>query len=124
MVVPKCLVNRLRPILVDIVSKEQSVFVPGRLITNNALLAFECLNYFQTQMNQNNYFHAYKLDLSKVHGQVDWEFLQKMMKKLGFAHRWVDWIMMYVSSIHYEVLCKIKWSALGLICTVEWAMAR
>jgi hypothetical protein len=97
-VVSKCLVNRLRPILADIVSKEQSVFVLGRLITDNALLAFECLNYFQTQMNQNNYFHAYKLDLSKVHGQVDWEFLKKMMK-----NRWVDWIMMYVSTMRYYV---------------------
>ena len=42
-VVAKCLVNRLRPILDEIISPEQSAFVPGRMITDNALVAFECI---------------------------------------------------------------------------------
>jgi hypothetical protein len=44
-VVSKCLVNRLRPILGNIISENQSAFVPGRMITDNALLAFECMHY-------------------------------------------------------------------------------
>lgn len=44
-VVSKCLVNRLRPILDDLVSPCHSAFVPGRQITDNALLAFECLHF-------------------------------------------------------------------------------
>jgi hypothetical protein len=46
-VVSKCLVNRLRPLLDEIISEEQSAFVPGRLITYNSILAFECIHHIQ-----------------------------------------------------------------------------
>ncbi|XP_073368034.1 uncharacterized protein [Aegilops tauschii subsp. strangulata] len=44
-------------------------------------------------------FCAYKLDLSKAYDRVDWIFLERMMKKMGFARRWVDWIMACVTSV-------------------------
>ncbi|XP_071680173.1 uncharacterized protein [Lolium perenne] len=47
-VVSKCLVNRLRPLLQDIIAPMQSAFIPGRLITDNALIAFECIHAIQT----------------------------------------------------------------------------
>jgi hypothetical protein len=43
-VVSKCLVNRLRPFLQDIISHTQSAFILGRLITDNALISFECIH--------------------------------------------------------------------------------
>jgi hypothetical protein len=46
-VVSKCLVNRLRPLLGDIISENQSAFVPERMITDNALLAYECLHFME-----------------------------------------------------------------------------
>jgi hypothetical protein len=102
-VIAKCMVNRLRPILGDIVSINQSAFVPGRLITDNALVAFECLHFIEHNTNQENNFCAYKLDLSKAYDRVDWDFLRKVMQRLGFSHRWVDWIMSCVTSVRYKV---------------------
>jgi hypothetical protein len=96
-VLSKCLVNRLRPLLDDIISEAQSAFVPGRLITDNALLAFECMHYIQQEQNPGKSFRAYKLDLSKAYDRVDWVFLEQMMIKLGFSHCWVRWIMTCVT---------------------------
>jgi hypothetical protein len=46
-VVSKCLVNRLRPLLGKLITPNQSAFVPGRMITDNALIAFECIHAIQ-----------------------------------------------------------------------------
>jgi hypothetical protein len=102
-VIAKCMVNRLRPILGEIISINQSAFVPGRLITDNALVAFECLHFIEHNTKENKNFCAYKLDLSKAYDRVDWEFLKKVMQRLGFSQRWVDWIMSCVTSVRYQV---------------------
>jgi hypothetical protein len=45
--VSKCLVNRLRSLLGEVISENQSAFVHGHMITRNALLVFECLHYME-----------------------------------------------------------------------------
>jgi len=102
-VVSKCLVNRLRPFLQDLILPQQSAFIPGRLIIDNALIAFECLHAIQHFSSARTNFCAFKLDLSKAYDQVDWGFLEKAMVKLGFNDTWVRWIMSCVSSVRYSV---------------------
>jgi hypothetical protein len=46
-VVSICLVNHLRPLLDNLISKNQSAFILGRLITDNALTDFECIHTIQ-----------------------------------------------------------------------------
>jgi hypothetical protein len=43
-VVSKCIVNRIRPMLQDIILTSQSAFISGRMITDNAIIAFECIH--------------------------------------------------------------------------------
>ena len=88
-IVSKCLVNRLRPLLETVICENQSAFIPGRLITDNALIAFECVHAIQQDRADQDKFCAYKLDLAKAYDRVDWSYLQQVLVKLGFHRTWV-----------------------------------
>ncbi|KAK1694231.1 hypothetical protein QYE76_010928 [Lolium multiflorum] len=70
-VVSKCLVNRLRPLLHDIISPTQSAFIPGQLITDNALIAFDGIHAITKSNDAKGKFCAYKLYLAKAYDRVD-----------------------------------------------------
>jgi hypothetical protein len=100
-VVAKCIINRLRPMLQGLISHNQSAFIPGRLITDNALVAFECFHSIQRNTKIANDFCAYKLDLSKAYDRVDWCYLQGALLKMGFHHKWVKLVMECVTSVSF-----------------------
>ena len=62
----------------------ECLFVPGRLITDNVLLAYELTHYLNHRKWGKNGVAAIKLDMSKAYDRVEWMFLEKMMTKLGF----------------------------------------
>jgi hypothetical protein len=78
-VVSNCLVNRMIPLLEGIIAPTQSAFVHGRLITDNALIAFECLHAIRNGNKSCKKFGAYKLDLTKTYDMVDWGYLEGVL---------------------------------------------
>jgi hypothetical protein len=78
-IVSKCLVNRLRPLLDDLIGLTQSAFIPGRMITDNALIAFECLHAINNGNRGCRKYGAYKLDLTKAYDHVDWRYLEGVL---------------------------------------------
>jgi len=88
----------------SIISQHQSAFLPGRLISNNILVAYEALHTMDTLMKGKKGFMAIKLDMSKAYDRVEWTFLEEIMRKLGFAEEWIRLLMTCVSSTSYSVL--------------------
>lgn len=49
-------------------------------------------------------YMAIKLDMSKAYDRVECAYLEEMMRRMGFANRWISLIMQCVSSVSYRVL--------------------
>ncbi|XP_042939342.1 uncharacterized protein LOC122274363 [Carya illinoinensis] len=99
-VVSKVLSNRLKEILPLIIATTQRAFIPGRMILNNVIVAFETLHSMSTKGKGQQGYMAIKLDMSKVYDRVEWEFLRKVMAKMGFNSRWIRLIMGKLSINH------------------------
>ncbi|XP_059440462.1 uncharacterized protein LOC132172916 [Corylus avellana] len=102
-ILAKVLANRLKLVLPSIISCNQSAFIPGRLISDNIFAVYETLHTMHTRMYGRVGYMAAKLDMSKAYDRVEWLFLEKVMKKMGFASKWVQLIMTCVTSVSYSV---------------------
>jgi hypothetical protein len=102
--IAKVLANHLKKVLGEIISPNQSAFIPNRLITDNIIIAFEALHTMDTRMKGRDGYMALKLDMSKAYDMVEWGFLEAILHKIGFANRWVQLLMSCVRTVSYSVL--------------------
>jgi len=103
-IIANFLTNRLKQVLGEIISKQQSAFVLGRLITDNVLVAYKAFHTMSTRMKGRKGYMAIKLDMSKAYDWTEWAFLEAMMRSLGFADQWIRIIMQCVGTVSFQVL--------------------
>jgi hypothetical protein len=89
-IISKVLAARLKGILDEIISPNQSAFVPGRLISDNILVAYEMTHFLNNKRSGSEGYLALKLDMSKAYDRVERDFIEAMLIKLGFARTFGD----------------------------------
>ena len=98
------LANRLKTVLPQIISYNQSAFIPGRHITDNIIVAFEAFHTMAIRLKGKQGFMALKLDMSKAYDRVKCDFLEAIMRKMGFSEQWIQLVMKCVRIVTYTIL--------------------
>ncbi|MCH84712.1 hypothetical protein A2U01_0005547, partial [Trifolium medium] len=102
-IITKTLANRIKCILPEIISPNQSAFVQGRLITYNTLIASDIFHYLSHTKRKNGYV-GIKTDMAKVYDRVEWDFLEATLTTMGFPNSMVQTIMKCVTTVNFSIL--------------------
>ncbi|XP_057248933.1 uncharacterized protein LOC104886993 [Beta vulgaris subsp. vulgaris] len=100
----KCLVNRLRPLLQDLISEYQSAFIPGRHMDDNILISHELTHVINKHRRGNVHLSGLKLDMNKAYDRVNWVFLLSVLRAYGFPEHWLRLIQQCISIVTYRIL--------------------
>lgn len=102
-IITKVMANRLEVVLKALISPNQSAFVPDRMIQDSIIVAHEASHFLHRKKRGKEGFVALKLDFNKAYDRVEWDFLEALLRKMGFDERWVKWTMECISSVDFEV---------------------
>lgn len=100
-IISKVLANRLKEVLPGLISASQSAFVEGRMLIDNALIAFEVNHYIKRRTQGTNGVAGLKIDVSKAYERLEWEFVESMLDNFGFHELWIKRIMMCIKKVSY-----------------------
>ncbi|GJT48009.1 hypothetical protein Tco_0974166 [Tanacetum coccineum] len=99
--ISKIITNRIMEGIKEVVSDNQSAFIPGRRISDNILITQELMHNYHR--NRGSPRCAFKIDIQKAYDTVDWKFLENILIKFGFHNTMVKWIMACVSSTSFSL---------------------
>ena len=78
--------------------------IPGRVIFDNVLITHEVLHYLKTSNATKRCSIAVKTDISKAYDRLEWDFLQKVLSRMGFHDIYTNWVMHCITTVSYSFL--------------------
>jgi hypothetical protein len=99
--ITKILSNRMLPFLGDLVSMNQSAFIPSRSISENVLLAQEIVRNYHKGNGKPRC--TLKIDFMKAYDLVNWEFMIYCLHCFGFPEKFVSWIKECITSPKFSI---------------------
>ncbi|GKV29990.1 hypothetical protein SLEP1_g38860 [Rubroshorea leprosula] len=100
-IISKVLANRIKKVLPKLISGTQSAFLGGRQITDGILILNEVVEEIKRKKISSFIFKA---DFEKAYDSLNWDFLDEMMRRLGFGEKWRLWIKECLQTASVSVL--------------------
>ncbi|OMO53258.1 reverse transcriptase [Corchorus capsularis] len=101
-IVSKILVNRIRPLLFDLISPNQASFILVRKGTDNIILVQEIVHSFSKQIGKVGNL-LIKLDLDKAYDKLEWSFIRQVLLFFNFPKDIISLIMSCISSASMSI---------------------
>ncbi|GJX03963.1 putative RNA-directed DNA polymerase [Tanacetum coccineum] len=100
-VISKILASRLAKVIPSIIGPNQTAFIEGRQILDGCLVANEILRMANIEdLN----LMIFKVDFEKAFDSVSWNFLQDIMRQMGFGEKWRKWMGACLASASISVM--------------------
>ncbi|GAU33427.1 hypothetical protein TSUD_380630 [Trifolium subterraneum] len=100
-IVSKILANWLKRVLGKLISNCQSAFLPSRQILDGVVVLNEIIDLAKRRKDNCLLF---KVDFERAYDTVNWNYLERMMTKMGFSEGWLKWMRTCVFQSSMSIL--------------------
>nr|GEV27004.1 putative RNA-directed DNA polymerase, eukaryota, reverse transcriptase zinc-binding domain protein [Tanacetum cinerariifolium] len=100
-IITKILASHLVYVLGELVSETQSAFIADRQILDGPFILNEVIQWCSSKKKQAIIF---KVDFEKAYDSVRWDFLDEILSKFSFGHKWRMWIQSCLTSSRGSII--------------------
>ena len=96
-----CIAKRIKTVLPNIISEDQTGFLQNRYIGDNLRLIYDLIDYVN---KQNMPGMLLNVEFEKAFDSLDWNFMFKVLKAFGFGESIIRWVHTFYTRIKSAVI--------------------
>lgn len=102
-IITKILANRLKLVLNNLISREQSGFIPARTPLDS-IIVVQKIAHSINQDKSSPPRMIFKVDIEKAYDTLPWNAALATLARMGFLNIWISWIRACFTSVSYSLI--------------------